>query len=774
MLCFPLCSHADYRPSINSFVVTDDVNKGDTVEVVCRITSQTGVGGALFTLVYESAEQDYIEYESVAEKDGGDSYVIVSNDNHDDSVVIDVVYQKTDTPDTEALFVVKFKCVNDVPAENLRIRTECSEVIDYNGEKLNHPNAHCRVTAVAINGEISSESDTSTETDTSTQTDTSTETDTSTQTDTSTETDTSTQTDTSTETDTSMQTDTSTETDTSTQTDTASSTETDTSTQTDTSTETDTNTQTDTSTEETDTETPAEFYRITLMSENCFLVDEDGFLLSYEMWSRHLDDYYWDDDVEYDADLNDIAVITAIPDYGYTLTDDVSITVEGDYLSIIQEVYPDDSGVVEYTIYGIKSDLAVTIAAVPDDEVIHGSDTDDTETSTGSYTVTLIGENCMYFDNYGNLLPETISSKYIEDYYIDDHDANEVVSFIAVPENGDYLYNNNTMQIEGEYEDYMILDKPGVLDVTIYGIKSDLKVTVTALPLEADTETETETDTQTDTDTDTNTNTDTDTQSDTDTDDTETPTGSYTVTLIGENCMYFDNYGNHLPESISSIYIEDYDGNEVVSFIAVPENGYHLYNNNTMQIEGEYEDYIILDKPGVLDVTIYGIKSDLKVTVTASPFEADTETDTDNQNDTDTDTNTNTDTDTQSDTEKHTDTDTDTNTNTDTDPHTDTNTNTQTDTDPHTDTNTDTNTDTETPDPERYMYGDVNMDGRVTAADALMIQRYIISLVTFKKDIQFILADVNEDGKVTAADALAILRFTVSLNSKAKTGQWYT
>ena len=69
-----------------------------------------------------------------------------------------------------------------------------------------------------------------------------------------------------------------------------------------------------------------------------------------------------------------------------------------------------------------------------------------------------------------------------------------------------------------------------------------------------------------------------------------------------------------------------------------------------------------------------------------------------------------------------------------------------------------------------YMYGDVNMDGKITARDSLLVQRYSISLTKFD-DTQVMLADVSEDGRVTAADSLAILRYSISLPTKSITGR---
>lgn len=60
------------------------------------------------------------------------------------------------------------------------------------------------------------------------------------------------------------------------------------------------------------------------------------------------------------------------------------------------------------------------------------------------------------------------------------------------------------------------------------------------------------------------------------------------------------------------------------------------------------------------------------------------------------------------------------------------------------------------------IYGDVNGDGEVTAADATLVLRNVVGLVDFNQS-QIATADVSDDGKVTAADATLILRYIVEL-----------
>ena len=63
-----------------------------------------------------------------------------------------------------------------------------------------------------------------------------------------------------------------------------------------------------------------------------------------------------------------------------------------------------------------------------------------------------------------------------------------------------------------------------------------------------------------------------------------------------------------------------------------------------------------------------------------------------------------------------------------------------------------------------YVYGDVNGDGEVTAADARMILRVSAQLDTFNA-AQTIAADVVKDGKILANDARRVLRLSAQLIS---------
>lgn len=55
-----------------------------------------------------------------------------------------------------------------------------------------------------------------------------------------------------------------------------------------------------------------------------------------------------------------------------------------------------------------------------------------------------------------------------------------------------------------------------------------------------------------------------------------------------------------------------------------------------------------------------------------------------------------------------------------------------------------------------FDFGDVNLDGKLTVADATLIQKYIAGIEEFAIDEQFNIADINQDGEVNIFDATAI------------------
>ena len=67
-----------------------------------------------------------------------------------------------------------------------------------------------------------------------------------------------------------------------------------------------------------------------------------------------------------------------------------------------------------------------------------------------------------------------------------------------------------------------------------------------------------------------------------------------------------------------------------------------------------------------------------------------------------------------------------------------------------------------TPSPE-YDMGDADMDGKVTAEDALQVLRCVVKLDPVPTGLQRTLSDVDFDGDVTAEDALKILQYVVKL-----------
>ncbi len=60
------------------------------------------------------------------------------------------------------------------------------------------------------------------------------------------------------------------------------------------------------------------------------------------------------------------------------------------------------------------------------------------------------------------------------------------------------------------------------------------------------------------------------------------------------------------------------------------------------------------------------------------------------------------------------------------------------------------------------LIGDVNGDGHIDVADAILILRHIVGLSTLT-GIGLVAADVNIDGQVDVADAILILRYIVGL-----------
>ena len=62
------------------------------------------------------------------------------------------------------------------------------------------------------------------------------------------------------------------------------------------------------------------------------------------------------------------------------------------------------------------------------------------------------------------------------------------------------------------------------------------------------------------------------------------------------------------------------------------------------------------------------------------------------------------------------------------------------------------------------LMGDVDLNGKITAADARAVLRYSAKLTTFTRD-QLAVSDINSDSRVTAADARIILRISAKLDN---------
>ncbi len=73
--------------------------------------------------------------------------------------------------------------------------------------------------------------------------------------------------------------------------------------------------------------------------------------------------------------------------------------------------------------------------------------------------------------------------------------------------------------------------------------------------------------------------------------------------------------------------------------------------------------------------------------------------------------------------------------------------------------------------PLTYLYGDVNMDGRISIEDASLAQKYAVGLGTFT-DEQITLADVNGDGKISVRDAVMIQKYIANMENIGLTGSY--
>ena len=69
-----------------------------------------------------------------------------------------------------------------------------------------------------------------------------------------------------------------------------------------------------------------------------------------------------------------------------------------------------------------------------------------------------------------------------------------------------------------------------------------------------------------------------------------------------------------------------------------------------------------------------------------------------------------------------------------------------------------------------YVYGDVNLDGKIDITDATSIQKYIADMNKFT-GLQEELADVDGDGKVTVIDATLISMYLSSGKNTGRVGE---
>ena len=203
----------------------------------------------------------------------------------------------------------------------------------------------------------------------------------------------------------------------------------------------------------------------------------------------------------------------------------------------------------------------------------------------------------------------------------------------------------------------------------------------------------------------------------------------YTVSVIQ---WYLDDGENYPDISASDTFEEGKDYWVRIEF--TPKDGFEFDENTVFKINGEEAD--------IAGTNIAEVKYTAQKPDTDTKSDTDVKTDTDSKSDTDV----KSDTDTKSDTDVKSDTDS------------------KSDTDVKTDTDKTEKT---------GILGDVNRDGKVSASDSLLLQRYTIHLTTLDKE-QLILGDVTADGKISGADCLNILRYSIHLKTNSKTGESIT
>ena len=454
------------------------------------------------------------------------------------------------------------------------------------------------------------------------------------------------------------------------------------------------------------------------------------------------------------TDKKESVTFAVVPDVGYELTEE-NIKIEGKY-GEIQNVGDWTSNIYTYKVTDVESDLKITITpteAQAKEEDGHKV-TFEIENGTVTLYTSMLTEGGIPNQTYGYTY-EDFWSMFTEP----DRNSYEHLYFTVVPNDGYALESVDDITVEGTATGIRdthneMFDKAVVYEV--YGVESDVVIKIKLVSTGEAPSTDTK---SSDTETPDTETPDTDTP-DTETPDTETDTPdapeSFTGTFVVEG-------GN---ASITTYKTQDYtqgeenqtsavardsktgeimtDGSGQINFTVVPEKGYKV--ESVTATEGAYKNVKGPDDTGLENTyRVTKITDNLTITVTLAKDSETTEPETDTtEPDTDT---TKPDTDT---TEPDTDT---------TKPDTDTS-EPGTDTEPASDTD-----DGEKKDTVSILYGDIDLDGQVTSADALLLLRHSSGLTTLTVgNLQG--ADVNQDKAYDSADALLILRFSAGLSDE--------
>lgn len=68
-----------------------------------------------------------------------------------------------------------------------------------------------------------------------------------------------------------------------------------------------------------------------------------------------------------------------------------------------------------------------------------------------------------------------------------------------------------------------------------------------------------------------------------------------------------------------------------------------------------------------------------------------------------------------------------------------------------------------------YLYGDVNLDQKISITDAIIVQKNVLKAVTFS-ELETKIADVDASGEVTMRDAILVQKYTIKLISEFSAG----